>query len=180
MRKVPRVLERAGVRFVVCESTNSAKIDGVSFWLNENSPVIGMSLRYDRIDNFWFVLRHECEHILKKHGRESQRFMLDIDLEHEHLNITDEEDVANDAASNFGVTAPSLQNFIARKEPFFREMDVLGFASTERVHPGIVVGRLQRATGRYELLRKYLVKIRSKLVQDVIVDGWGEIAPVDV
>lgn len=179
VRQVPRVLERAGIRFVICETLPGAKIDGVSLWLDDQSPVIGMTLRYDRIDNFWFVLRHECEHIMKLHGRSSTKIMLDTELEKERENISEEEQMADGAAANFGVSQESLQRFIDRKAPFFREEDVLGFARTERVHPGIVVGRLQRATGRFDLLRKYLVKVRSRIIQDVIVDGWGEVAPVD-
>ncbi len=30
---------------------------------NSGHPVIGMTLRYDRLDNFWFVLLHELGHI---------------------------------------------------------------------------------------------------------------------
>jgi PAS domain S-box-containing protein len=54
-----------------------AKIDGVCLWLG-NSPVIGMSLQYDRIDHFWFVLRHEGEHVLQKHGQDDP--IIDIDV----------------------------------------------------------------------------------------------------
>jgi HTH-type transcriptional regulator/antitoxin HigA len=42
-------------------------------WLNDGtSPVIGMSLRFDRIDNFWFVLRHELEHVIQDTVKLSQ------------------------------------------------------------------------------------------------------------
>ncbi len=178
VRKVPHVLAEAGIRFVIVESPKSAKIDGVSFWINAETPVIGMTLRHDRIDNFWFVLRHEMEHIDKLHSRISM--MLDVDLERrEGRLISDEESVADHAAANFGFTEEYLKKFISRKAPFFRELDVLGFANTANVHPGIVVGRLQHATGRYDLLRKYLVGIRSKIVPSAMVDGWGEIAQVD-
>src|SRR5437879_9511971 len=101
-RKVPRILAECGVRYAIVESLASAKIDGVAFWLNDNSPVIGMTLRHDRIDNFWFVLRHEIEHILRLHGRTGT--MLDAELEGERAgtgpNISEEERVANEAAAN--------------------------------------------------------------------------------
>ena len=77
--KVPRILADCGVRFVVVEGMPSGKIDGVCFWLeNGASPVVGMSLRFDRIDNFWFVLRHELEHVLLRHGVDS--LIIDSDL----------------------------------------------------------------------------------------------------
>ena len=80
-RKVPRILAEAGVRFVVVETLTTAKIDGVCFWLDGRSPVIGMSMRHDRIDNFWFVLRHECEHVLRGDGKTVVAF--DAELEGE-------------------------------------------------------------------------------------------------
>ena len=54
-RHVPRILMECGVKFVVVEGLSGAKIDGVCTGKN-GTPIIGMSLRFDRIDNFWFVL----------------------------------------------------------------------------------------------------------------------------
>ena len=95
-RKVPRILAECGIRFVIVESLSSAKIDGVCFWLDEKTPVIGMTLRHDRIDNFWFVLRHELEHVLQLHGLNA--VMLDAELEGERAGtgttIVEEERIA--------------------------------------------------------------------------------------
>jgi HTH-type transcriptional regulator/antitoxin HigA len=180
-RKVPRILAECGVRYVIVESLASAKIDGVAFWIDE-SPVIGMTLRHDRIDNFWFVLRHEIEHILRHHGQNTE--MLDAELEGERAgtgpNISEEERVANEAAANFCVPQDSLDRFIARKAPFFAERDILGFARTLRIHPGLVAGQLQHKTLRYDRFRNHLAKIRSAVAPSAIVDGWGDVAPVGI
>lgn len=179
-RKVPRIMAECGIRFVIVESLPLAKIDGVCFWLNDKSPVIGMSLRYDRIDNFWFVLRHECEHVLRGHGRAAA--MLDTELEGERAgtgeNIPEEERVANEAAANFCVPQLVLDRFIARKTPFFAERDILGFAQTLKIHPGLIAGQLQHRTSKYERFRNHLVKIRSAIVPNAMVDGWGNVAPI--
>ncbi|MGD0306890.1 MAG: HigA family addiction module antitoxin [Candidatus Acidiferrales bacterium] len=181
-RKVPRLLTECGVRFVIVESLPSAKIDGVCLWLNERAPVIGMSLRHDRIDNFWFVLRHECEHVLQNHGRAAA--MLDTELEKERAgtgnSLPEEERVANEAAAEFCVPQSSLQKFIERKSPFFAERDVIGFARTFHLHPGIVAGQLQHKTARYELFRGHLAKVRSLIAPNAMIDGWGDVAPVDL
>jgi HTH-type transcriptional regulator / antitoxin HigA len=183
VRKVPRILAEAGIRFVIVESVGPAKIDGVCLWLNDRSPVIGMTLRYDRIDNFWFVLRHELEHVDKLHGQANQEVTLDFELEGAKAgvgqNISEEERAANSAAANFGFTEEYLQKFISRKSPYFRELDIEGFANVTKVHPGIVVGRIQHATGRYDFLRKYLVGVRSRIAQSAMIDGWGNFAPVE-
>jgi HTH-type transcriptional regulator/antitoxin HigA len=185
-RKVPRILAESGIRFVIVESLPSSKIDGVCFWLNESRPVIGMSLRHDRIDNFWFVLRHELEHVIQLHGRTDGRatVMLDTELEEKiaasTTNIPKEENIANQAAADFCVPKKSMDSFIARKSPLFTERDVIGFSRTLNLHPGLIVGQLQHHTGRYELFRKYLVKIKDIVAPNAIVDGWGDIAPIEI
>jgi len=178
-RKVPRILADAGIRFVLVETLKSAKIDGVCCWLNPKSPVIGLSCRYDRLDNFWFVVRHEIEHVLRGHGRDA--VILDAELEGDRAgtgkDVAEDERVANAAASDFCVSGTALDSFIARKAPIFSERDLLGFSRVQQIHPGIVSGQLQRRTGRYDLFRKHLVKVRSIVASSALVDGWGNIAP---
>jgi HTH-type transcriptional regulator / antitoxin HigA len=180
-RKVPRILAEAGIRFVIVESLPSAKIDGVCFWIDDESPVVGMSLRYDRIDNFWFVLRHELEHVKRGHGRHAAMF--DAELEGDKAgtgsNIPEEERVANDAAANFCVDQVELKRFISKKSPFFAERDIVGFARTLKIHPGLVAGQLQRYTSRYDRFRTHLAKIRSSVKPGAMVDGWGDVAPLE-
>jgi HTH-type transcriptional regulator / antitoxin HigA len=178
--KVPRIMAECGIRFVIVETLSAAKTDGVCFWLNNQSPVIGLSLRFDRIDNFWFVLRHELEHVLQLHGRSAA--MLDAELEGERAgtgtNVAEEERIANQAAQDFCVPASTLQAFIARKAPFFAERDLIGFARLMKVHPGIVAGQLQHATGRYDRFRNHLAKVREFVLPNAIKDGWGDVAPI--
>lgn len=180
IRKVPRILAEAGIKYVIVESLSSAKIDGVCFWLNDFSPVIGMSLRYDRIDNFWFVLRHELEHVIRLHGKTAM--MVDSELEGEKAsistNIADEERVANEAAINFCVPQKTMESFVARKYPYFYDRDILGLSQTLKIHPGLIAGQLQHRINRYDRFRQYLVKIRTSVKPSALVDGWGDIAPV--
>lgn len=172
-RHVPKVLAECGVRFVIIEPIPGSKIDGACFWLAENQPVIALSMRLDRIDNFWFVLRHEVEHVLCGHGR-AEGFVLDQDLEAAQSESASEvEAVANRAAAEFCVSRSELQGFIARVDPFYSDERVVLFARRIHVHPGIVVGQLQRHLHRYNLLRKHQVKIRSIVSASALTDGWG-------
>lgn len=179
-QKVPRLLSESGVRFLIVETLSGAKIDGVTFWLNDFAPVIALSCRFDRVDNFWFVLRHEIEHVLRRHGKGAA--ILDSELEGERAGagatVAEEEREANTAAAEFCVSQRSLDQFIARKAPFFAERDLLGFSRTLGVHPGLVAGQIQRRTGKYDRFRSHLVKVRSCVAPSAIVDGWGDVAPV--
>ena len=67
IRQVPHILAEAGVRFVIVESVRGADVDGAAFWLDE-TPVIALSLRIDHLNEFWFLLRHEIDHILRRDG----------------------------------------------------------------------------------------------------------------
>jgi HTH-type transcriptional regulator/antitoxin HigA len=180
VRKVPRILMNAGIRYVVVESLPTAKIDGVCFWLGDQSPVIGMSVRYDRNDNFWFVLRHELEHVRLGHGKNAM--ILDAELDGERAgtgpNVSEEERAANAAAANFCVPQTQMKAFVDRKAPLFSERDLIGFARSVGVHPGIVAGQLQHMTGRYERFRQHQLKVRSYVLPTAYVDGWGNVAPV--
>jgi HTH-type transcriptional regulator / antitoxin HigA len=180
VRHIPRALAECGIRFVIVETLPKANIDGVCFWLDEKSPVIGMTIRHDRIDNFWFVLRHELEHVVSGDGRDGLDVsMIDIDLEGATNDILPDSEIkANRAAASECVPINELESFFLRKFPYIREKDVIGFAGRIGRHPGIVVGQLQHKMGRYDWLTRYKVKIRHFLLPHAVYDGFGMAAPV--
>lgn len=178
MSRVPRILAEAGIRFVLVEGLPSGKIDGVCFWLDERSPVIGMSLRFDRIDNFLFVLRHELEHVRRRDGLHSA--MIDVDLGRQpDEELEEQERIANEEAREFCVPKKDMDAFIARKAPYFSERDLIGFAKVLQVHPGLVAGQLQFRTGKFTHFRNHLTPVRAFVLPTAEVDGWGNIHPIE-
>lgn len=171
-RHAPRILAEAGVRLVFVEPMPGSKLDGACFWLDDDKPVIGMTLRFDRIDNFWFVLRHEIEHVLQEDGKSGDP-IIDIEVGNEGENLPECEIRANKAGADFCVPPDQLENFIARVQPYFSEQKVILFSQRINVHPGLVVGQLQRRLGRHDFLRKHQVKVRSYVLPSADVDGWG-------
>ncbi len=179
MARVPRILAEAGIRFVVVEGLPGGKIDGVCFWLNDKTPVIGMTLRFDRIDNFLFVLRHELEHVRRRDGLENP--VIDIDVGRQPDDeLESQERIANEAAREFCVPKKDMDAFIARKAPYFSERDLIGFAKALKVHPGLVAGQLQFRTGKFTHFRSHLASIREFVLPTAEVDGWGDIHPIEM
>ncbi len=176
VRYVPELLHDAGVRYVIVEGLSGSKIDGACFWLDPDSPVIGMSMRFNRIDNFWFVLRHECAHVLHGHGKEVA--VVDLALDEITASDTNEERVANSEASDFCVPRKKMESFYNRKFPFFSERDILAFSTILKVHPGLVVGQLQKRLGRYNFQRHHLVPVLDQIEDSAMVDGWGHFVSV--
>ncbi|MGN6369102.1 MAG: HigA family addiction module antitoxin [Phycisphaerae bacterium] len=171
--KVPKVLAQYGIRFIIVEPLQSSKVDGVAFWLDEKSPVIGMSVRFDRVDSFWFTLCHELSHI--RHRDESP---LDSDLTDNAdamMVVRSEMERRADAESAATLVSPEEMNsFIMRVGPLYSKDRVVRFASRIRIHPGVIVGQLQhRREIGYSALREYLTKVRHFVLPAAIVDGWG-------
>jgi len=176
--RVPAILAECGLRFVIVEGLPNAKIDGVCLWLDDARPVVGMTLRQDRIDNFWFVLWHELCHVMNNDGK--KEVIIDVDLDGGKANDTAEEREANRYAADKCVEAGDLVSFLARRANFISEKDVIHFAKMQKVHPGVIVGQIHNRTKRFSLLRKYLVKIREFVLPVATIDGWGRVAPVSI
>lgn len=178
-QQVPRILSECGVRYVVVEGLgDSEKVDGVCTWLDAERPVIGMSLRRDRIDNYWFVLRHEIEHVLRRDGIETTRVDVGLDEVDPNAKIPEQERLANETAADFCVPRAELHSFIARVQPYFSERRLVGFAAVQKIHPGIAAGQLRYHTGRHTLFHKYDAKIRQIVTSTATTDGWGQVVSV--
>lgn len=173
VRHAPRILAETGVRLAFVESLAGSKMDGACFWLDNTKPVIGMTLRFDRIDNFWFVLRHEIEHVLREDGKAENRAIIDTDIGDSKDALPAYERRANAAGADFCVPTAELDDFITQVQPYFSEERVLRFAQRIQVHPGLVVGQLQRRLDRHDFLRKHQVKVRAFVLPSADVDGWG-------
>lgn len=179
VREVPRLLMNCGVKFIVIEKLPNARIDGVCFWICD-TPVVGMSMQRDTIDNFWFVLRHELEHVLRGDGRDTE--MIDVEIQ-EGVSagtvVPEAETMANEAALEFCVTT-KFESFLIRKRPFYYEKDVVAFSRVINRHPGIVIGQMQRRLENYGYLTRHLAKVRQFVLPGAIVDGWGQVLPISL
>ena len=176
-RRIPRILAECGIRFLVIEPLQQTRIDGACFWLDARSPVVVLSVRYDRIDAFWHTLIHELAHV-KNRDATSNDWMLDVDLINDNRTAGEErpeaEKKADEFAVNYLVPPEALEDFITRIRPLYSKKKIIGFASTIGVHPGIVVGQLQfRKEITYAQNREMLVKVREFVVQSTLTDGWG-------
>ena len=168
-RRIPKTLGNMGIRLVLLQHLAKTKIEGAAFWLDDYSPAIALSLRYDRIDNLWFNLMHEIVHIKHRHLS-----AVDGDSEMDDGELPEMEVIANSEAANYLIPRDKLDSFIRRMKPLYYQQRVIQFAQSLGVHPGIVVGQLHK---RRELkpsqLRKLLVPVRCFLIGQTITDGWG-------
>jgi HTH-type transcriptional regulator/antitoxin HigA len=172
-RYIGTVLAEAGIRLIVVESLPGTKVDGAAFWLGDQSPVIAISGRIDRIDNIWFTVWHEFAHIRNNDALSVDRNIMGDD--DAPMLVQDEmESRANEQAAAALVPPGEMDSFIRRVGPLYSRTRIIQFANRLKIHPGIIVGQLQyRREVGFGTNREMLVKIRESLIETTLTDGWG-------
>jgi HTH-type transcriptional regulator/antitoxin HigA len=179
-KRIPEVMTKYGIRFVVVEPLSGAKIDGAAFWLADDQPVIAVSARFDRVDALWFTVMHEFAHIA--HGDAAS---VDSDLAGDSQTPpflkSDVERRADEEAARSLIDPAELESFVRRVSPLYSKDRIIQFAHRIKIHPGIIVGQLQhRGEISYRANREMLAKVRSHLVSTSLTDGWGNSVPSDL
>jgi HTH-type transcriptional regulator/antitoxin HigA len=176
---VPGILSDVGIRFVIIEHLPKTRLDGACFWLKDGSPVIAMSMRYERVDYFWHTLFHELAHVLARDGLNNSNWMPDTDLPGTHTPTSTMrpgfEVAADEFAASSLIPQDRLEAFISASRPHFSRRRILDFARSLRVQPGVLVGQLQyRGEILYSHSRDLLVSVRDVITNAAVTDGWGQ------
>ena len=80
-RRAVEFLNEKGIAVEVVPHLPRTHLDGAAMESRDGRPVIGLTLRYDRIDNFWWVLMHELAHAMFHLGENSPAFIDDLKLD---------------------------------------------------------------------------------------------------
>lgn len=146
---VAETLAEYGVVFVVTPHFPGTYLDGAAMRRADGVPVIALTIRHDRIDNFWFTLLHECVHVIRH--LESDALIVD-DLE---VSTVDAEELEADALAQDALIPAALwDEFLAIGTPSVA--DVIELARVADVHPAIVVGRWQNLTQDFRTFSRLL------------------------
>lgn len=137
-------LLQSGIRFVLEPHLEGTFLDGAATLLNDGSPVIALTLRHDRLDNFWFVLFHEIAHV-KLHLSDSLLAIFD-DLDTQIDGIEKE---ADDFSLNALIPDETWRKSLVRFSP--SSLTIVNMAKTLKIHTALIAGRIRRETGKYYL-----------------------------
>lgn len=141
-------LKRVGITPVVAKQLKKTHVDGACFKLPSGKPAIALSLRHDRLDNFWFTLLHECVHV-ERH-LESLDFILD-ETEGQNGafgNDSKNEHEANELARNALLPADTFA-LLKLHQNKMSKAQIVDLAKRADVHSAIVAGQFRVLTGRY-------------------------------
>lgn len=150
-------LRACGVALVFLEGLPGGKLDGVATFLDDGSAAIGITTRYDRFDTVQFTLLHECAHLALGHIAAEMTAMVDEGLDPYGEQVDPRETEANDQAARWtfphGLRLPDA----------ISAADIAEVAVRHGVHPSVIIGQVQRMTGRWDLHRRKIPKVRRVL-----------------
>lgn len=145
-RLAQEFLADAGVSLVIERHFKKTYLDGAAM-LDDRGPIVALTLRHDRVDNFWFALLHELVHV-DKHLTAKRMFIAD-DLDDKTRSGKDEDDA--DAGAREALI-PATEWKKAKVRTTHELDDALELANRLRIHPAIVAGRVRYETGNWRLL----------------------------
>lgn len=166
--QIAPILASCGVCLTVVPHLDKTYLDGAAC-LYDGRGVIALTLRYDRIDSFWFTLLHEVAHLLEEDSHcylDTLRSPGKDDANDNPGALSEEEKLANRQARNWLIPSEALEDFREEVAPNFDQERIEGFARAIGRHPGIVLGRLMRdGLVRYSQSRELLVKVSQYLTE---------------
>jgi HTH-type transcriptional regulator / antitoxin HigA len=148
-RHAREYLERVGVSLVVEGHLTETYLDGAAILAKPDRPIIALTLRHNRLDNFWFVLMHELVHVWRHLSADLSAYYDDLDIE-DSQNPQERE--ADEMAGEALIPEAEWKKSPASR---LRTPDAVNhLASRLRIHPAIVAGRIRHHYRSYRVLNR--------------------------
>lgn len=160
-RAAVNFLEERGIAVVIEPHLPATYLDGAAMLSSAGSPIIGLTLREDRLDNFWFTLTHELIHAWKHLTAGGVRAIADEKIE----RAEDDEGIekeANQWAAEILIPRAQWKRSRAYLRP--SKAAIEEFANHLQVNPAIVAGRVRHERRDFSLFAK-LVGYREVRIQ---------------
>ena len=151
-------IEQHGIAVVLEKHLPKTYLDGAALLRDDGVPVIGLTLRYDKLDNFWFTLLHELVHVML-------HLSADCEAIFDDLSTTSSADAIEKEADSIAgnVLIPNAIWKKAKVRKSLEPRDALDLAQSVNRHPSIIVGRLQKEADDYSLLARSVGIGRNEL-----------------
>ena len=149
-------LSKNGIHLIVVPHLPKTYLDGAVMLLPDGTPVVGLTLRFDRIDHFWFCLLHELAHIGRHFSKKGPSFFVD-DLSLRKADVGSEDRLEREAdewAEEALIPGETWKNHPARRQA--EALSVVSLARELEIHPAIVAGRIRYEHNNYRLMSKFV------------------------
>ncbi len=144
-------LSKNGIALVVLSHLPKTYLDGAATIGKSGNPVVGLTLRHDRLDNFWFTLFHELGHVALhlESGEAGKSFIDNLDVAGDEI-----EREADLFAESALIGNDSWKRF--KSQGRYAASQVRLYANQQKISPAIVAGRVRRELNSYGVLGSLL------------------------
>lgn len=155
------LLRQKGILLIYLYAPAGSKTDGVVYKLPSGTPVIGLTLRYSRLDYFWFTLLHELSHIC---------------LHYDLLDSPIVEDLEDSEQSETEIQANRLAKFSIVPKSAWRSSELRKFQSTgnltglaaeQGVHYSLLAGLIRKELNNYSLFSSVVNEVNVRELLNV-------------
>lgn len=140
-------LRSLGVIVIVEKHLRKTYLDGSLILKRDKNPIIGMTIRYDRIDYFWFTLMHEIAHLILHPNAGITQFFDDLETRITHNKLEHEADTFARE-----VLIPDDEFEISPAKHLHTPEAAEHLARKLNIHPAIVAGRMRYEAGSFRIL----------------------------
>jgi len=141
-----------GIKMVIEKHFKKTYLDGAAM-LDKDVPIVALTLRHDRIDNFWFALMHELIHV-DKHLKKGTEDVFIADNFEDKVRSSEIEDEADEGAREALIPLQKWSESTVKLTP--KTKNVISLAKELRIHPAIIAGRVRHETQNWRILRNLL------------------------
>jgi HTH-type transcriptional regulator/antitoxin HigA len=141
-------LEKHGIHLVTLPHLSKTYLDGAVMFPPHKNPVIGLTLRYDRLDNFWFCLLHELAHLSKHLGKNDNALIIDdLDLrKYDDKKEDSLEKQADDLAKEALIPSESWSTIDLNNT---QHVQIQEISNKLKINPAIIAGRIRYERNNY-------------------------------
>ncbi len=163
VQQLPSILAEFGIILVYVCALPGMSADGAVFHLSTGHPVIAMSLRFPRLDYFWFTLLHELAHLVLHANELKEPVFFDVESDEDNDKI---EKAANRLAKDSMVDRESWRSCAPKYDTSDRA--VLAYAAEQGVHPSLIAGLLRKEFDNY---KRYSSIINEHDIRKIIFES---------
>ena len=145
-------LKKHGIKLVIEPHLPKTHLDGATLLTNKDTPVIGLTIRHDRPDNFWFTLMHELAHVALHYDNGIEYFYDEELQDKDGAEIDPKEKEADTLAEETILSKSKWETSAARTTP--NQFSTEDLANELNIQTAVIAGMIRFKHQNFYYLNK--------------------------